>query len=293
MIFTIENKHLKVRANTMGAQLFSLYSKDTDTEYLWQGNPVYWADRAHVLFPFIGRMYKGDYTYQGQPYRARAHGLARYNLFHMEERSATRLVFLLTESEETLQEYPFRFEFRVIFELKGKTLITRYKATNTDEKTMICAFGGHPGINVPFGEGAFEDYYLEFSEPTKAKRHLLDDNEPYMANQCVPYSLDEGKKLPLKHNLFDNDAVILSNTSRIVSVKSQSTHKFVTMHFEDFKYIGFWHAVKTDAPYVCLEPWSALPASVSGQDELQTKADMFHIPPAKSKEVSFTLEIHE
>jgi galactose mutarotase-like enzyme len=293
MIFTIENKHLKVSVNTMGAQLFSLYSKDTDTEYLWQGNPVYWADRAHNLFPFIGQMYQGDYTYQGEHYRSRGHGLARYYPFRMEERSATRLVFLLTENEDTLKEYPFRFEFRVIFELKGKTLITRYLATNTDDRTMICAFGGHPGINIPFGEGVFEDYYLEFSEPTRAKRQLIAEGLPYMTGETVPYPLLDGTKIPLTHDLFDNDAVVLSNTSRTVSIKSKKDSRYVTMHFEDFKYIGFWHSAKKDAPYVCLEPWGALPATNGVVHDLETKADMHHVPPKNSKAVSFTLEIHE
>ncbi len=293
MIFTIENKHLKASVNTMGAQLYSLYSKDTRTEYLWQGDSAFWGDRALNLFPFIGRMYEKQYTYAGQVYPSRTHGLARYFPFRLEKRSATRLVFLLTENEKTLKEYPFRFEFRVIFEVKGKTLTTRYQATNTDERTMICAFGGHPGINIPFSEGTFEDYYLEFSEPACAKRHLLADGQPYMADKSLPYPLTDGKKLPLKHDLFDNDAIILSNTSRIVSVKSKTDPRYITMHYEDFKYIGFWHIDHKDAPYVCLEPWSALPASNGIVDELESKADMCHIPPAGSKEVSFTLEIHE
>lgn len=34
MIYSIENKKLKVSVDTAGAQLQSLYSKDTQTEYL-------------------------------------------------------------------------------------------------------------------------------------------------------------------------------------------------------------------------------------------------------------------
>ena len=78
MIYTIENELLKVDVNSIGAQLFSLYSKKSQTEYLWQGDPAYWKDRAHNLFPFIGRMYEGIYTYDGKQYPSRAHGLARY-----------------------------------------------------------------------------------------------------------------------------------------------------------------------------------------------------------------------
>ena len=39
MIYSIENKILKIAVDTSGAQLQSVYSKKTDTEYLWQGDP--------------------------------------------------------------------------------------------------------------------------------------------------------------------------------------------------------------------------------------------------------------
>ena len=66
MIYSIENKILKIAVDTSGAQLQSVYSKKTDTEYLWQGDPSYWSGRAYNLFPTIGRMYKNTYTYEGQ-----------------------------------------------------------------------------------------------------------------------------------------------------------------------------------------------------------------------------------
>ena len=51
MIYSIENKILKATVDTSGAQLQSIYSKATETEYLWQGDPAYWAGRAYNLFP--------------------------------------------------------------------------------------------------------------------------------------------------------------------------------------------------------------------------------------------------
>lgn len=293
MICTIENQKLKVSVDTSGAQLQSVFSKETNTEYLWQGDRAYWTGRAYNLFPFIGRMYKNVYTYGGETYTSRTHGIARYFVFRLESRSATRLVMLLTENEDTLREYPFRFEFRAIFELKDSVLTVRYHVTNTDDRTLICAFGGHPGINVPFDGGEFEDYYLEFSEKTNVHCQLLAENNMFMLNKAVPYALEDGVRLPLRHELFDRDAVILSNTSREVAVKSDKTDRYVSMKFDDFKYIGFWHPGKTDAPFVCLEPWGALPATDGEVTELENKEDMTHIPPSKTAEVSFTLEIHE
>ncbi len=293
MLYVIENKHLRVKVDTAGAQLQSLFSKKTNTEYLWQGDPAYWAGRAYNLFPFIGRRFKNTYVYQGESYPSRLHGLARYYLFRLEKRTATKLVFLFTENEETLGEYPFRFEYRVCFELKGDTLYTRYQVTNTDEKTLYCTFGGHPGINVPFGNGSFEDYYLEFAQKTNVHRQLLTESDRFMADKAVPYPLQDGTKLPLRHDLFDHDALILSNTAREVSVKSDLESNYVTARFEDFKYVGFWHPAETDAPFVCVEPWGSLPATDNVTEVLETKADMHCVAPGKTARAAFSLTIHE
>ncbi len=292
MIYTIENETLKIAVNTQGAELYSLYSKKTETEYLWQGNPDFWSGRAYNLFPFIGRMVEGRFTYAGESYESRCHGLARYFAFVLEAKTDDTLVFLFKDNENTRKEYPFAFEFRVIFILEGARLITKYEVKNTDTKTLFCAFGGHPGINAPFGkQGRFEDYYLEFSEATSPRQLLLE--EAFMANKSIPYPLVDGTKLPLRHDLFDNDAIILENTSGIVSLKSTSDPRFVSMDFSDFPFIGFWHIDKKEAPYVCLEPWSALPAEAGKVVELESKPNMTSVPAGQTASKSFTLEIHE
>ncbi len=293
MIYTIENDYLKVDVNDFGAELFSVYSKRTNTEYLWQGDQKHWKDRALNLFPFIGRMYEGKFLYKGQLYPARAHGLARYFPFVLEAQTKNSLVFLFTDNEETKKEYPFSFAFRVTFELNGYELTTRYEVTNTDDKTLICAFGGHPGVNVPFGKGAFEDYYLEFSKKTDAQRLFLDDSDCFMSGVSKPYPLVDGTKIPLKHELFTHDAIILENTSSEVAVKSTKESRYVSMKYDDFKFIGFWQAPMDDTPYVCLEPWSALPALTGAVTDIEKKPHVTHVAAGEKASVSFTLEIHE
>ncbi len=293
MIYSIENEFLKVSVNTAGAQLWSLYSKKTETEYLWQGDEKYWTGRAYNLFPFIGRMYDGVFTYDGKTYPSRAHGLARYFEFALETQTQDRLVFVMQSSEATLKEYPFRFVFRVEFILNGSALETKYFATNTDDKEMICCFGGHPGINVPFGKGEFEEYYLEFSPATSPKRQLLAEGDKFMADKSVPYELKDGVKLPLRHDDYLHDAIILENTSGEVSLKCDKESRFVTVKYADFPFIGFWQAISETTPFICIEPWSALPAIDGKVVDLESKPHTTRIPVGETKSVSFTLEIHE
>ena len=293
MRYCIENEFLKIEADSMGAELMSVYSKKTNTEYLWQGDEKYWKNRALNLFPFIGRMYENVFRYEGKTYPSRPHGLARYFEFALESQTKNSLTFLLTDNEETKKEYPFSFEFRVTFILNGMEVVTRYAAKNTGATEMLCAFGGHPGFNIPFGKGCFEDYYLDFGEKTAARRQLLSESDRYMADKAVPYELENGVALHLKHELFTHDAIILENTSNCVSVRSDKDSRYITMKYSDFRFIGFWQANTPDTPYICLEPWTALP-SVDGKiTELESKPHMTRVAPNNESSVEFTFEIHE
>ena len=292
MIYSIENKILKATVDTSGAQLQSIYSKATETEYLWQGDPASWAGRAYNLFPTIGRMYKNTYTYDGNEYSLRCHGIARYRAFQLTDRTATKLTFRLTEDEDSLKEYPFKFEFFIRYELKEATLEISFIVKNTDEKELIFALGGHPGFNVPFGNGAFEDYYLEFSEKTKVLFHTLSESK-FMTGEKLPLPLTEGVRLPLRHELFDNDAAILGNTCREISLKSKADPRYITVKYPDFRYLGVWHTPETDAPFVCIEPWSALPATDGVITDLSAKEDMTRLAPGKTYKTLWSIEIHE
>ncbi|MBR1974239.1 MAG: aldose 1-epimerase family protein [Clostridia bacterium] len=293
MIHSIENAYLKVQVNSMGAQLWSVQSKKSNTEYLWQGSPEHWTGRAYNLFPFIGRMYEGIFRYDGKEYPSRAHGLARYFDFTLETQTENALTFLLKDSEETKKEYPFSFEYRVRFILKDATLTTEYSVKNTDERELICTFGGHPGINVPFGAGSFEEYYLDFATPTDVRRQLLAEGDKFLADKSVPYPLKDGTKLYLKHELFEHDAIILENTSKYVALKCDKESRYVSLRYDDYKFIGFWQPAKNEPPFLCLEPWDALPAIDGAVCELENKPHMTRVPTKETKSISFTLEIHE
>ena len=58
MIHTLQNHLLTVAVSDRGAELQSIRHAD-GTDFLWQGDPAYWPDRALVLFPYIARMTNG------------------------------------------------------------------------------------------------------------------------------------------------------------------------------------------------------------------------------------------
>lgn len=286
MDYTIKNDKLTVVISDKGAEMMSI--KKDGCEYLWQGDSKYWEDRALNLFPICGTFFDGKYTYKGKEYEMESHGFAQYSKFEVVEQKTEKIVFLLKANEEIKKIYPFDFEYLVEYVLNDNTIEMKYTAKNLGENTMYSAFGGHPGFNVPLaGEGNFEDYYIEFGCVKPAKQMLLDGC--YITGNDVLYDLEDGKILRLKHNLFDHDGIFLRDVCHTLTLKSDKTAKSVTVKYPDFQYVGFWHEEKTDAPFVCVEPWQSVPSYAGVSDDIETKRDMF--PLEKGEERSATIYI--
>ena len=82
MLHTIGNQFLSVSVNEMGAELWSILGCD-GTQYLWQGDPRYWKDRALTIFPYVARLTQGRYVMDGQEYEMPIHGFAPHSRFHL------------------------------------------------------------------------------------------------------------------------------------------------------------------------------------------------------------------
>lgn len=273
MVYTIENEYLSVAVEDIGAQLKSIYHKESKTEFLWQGDPKYWKGRAYNLFPIVGRLYDGKYTYNGKIYELERHGFARNKKFYLCEKSSDKMTFNISSDDETLPSYPFFFIFKISFKLENNKLIVSYSVQNTGDEKMYFGLGAHPGFNVPFAGGKFEDYEIEFDAPCKPLRELL--GETYlMAGKTAPFELDDNFAFGLDHSLFDDDAIVLRNTARSVTLKKKGDLKGVKAEFPDMPFVGFWHAPKTDAPYVCIEPWANLPSKEGEIEDLTKKENI-------------------
>lgn len=290
MLITIENGCLSLTVDTLGAQMMSL--KRNGTEYLWQGDSKYWGDRAPILFPFIARLTNNSYTFNGKLYPMTIHGFANASEFTVAEQTADSLVLELASNEKTLVHYPIDFVFRVIFRLEGDTLVTTYHVENKSAVTMPFGIGGHPGFKVPVGENEkFEDYCLEFSLPCQPDRVGFTP-AVYLSGHDEAYPLEEGNRIPLSHGLFDEDAIILKNMAREVTLKSKASDHSVTVSYPQMPYLGIWHWPHTDAPYVCIEPWSSLPSRQDVVEEFTCKSDLVQLPSGGVYNNTWTITLH-
>ena len=270
---TIRNEALEAQIDTRGAQLMSLAG---DTEYLWQGDPKYWKDRSITIFPYVARLTDGKYTYRGKTYHLPIHGFAPEAEFAVVHQTQEAVTLTIEKMPEFYAQFPFDFRYEITYQLEKSTLHVELSVQNRGTETMHFALGGHPGINVPLEDGLrFEDYALYFGKTELSRVEFSPDC--FVTGNEAPFLLPDGK-LPLRHDLFDDDAIVLRNVPASVTLKSEKGTRGVTLTAPDFPVFGFWHMPKTDAPYVCLEPWSSLPSRKGVVEDLETQPDLIALP---------------
>lgn len=287
MTYVLKNELMSVTLSDKGAEVISV--KNTDGyEYIWQGDPKYWEGQAPLMFPICGRLFGGKYTYGDKEFEMNLHGFARKSVFSVREADDLHAVFVLTDSPETLAQYPFHFVLSVEYRLCGNSLTGSVTVENSGKEILPFTIGLHPGFNVPLGEGRFEDCCIEFTKPCSPDKIGL-SGTCFLTGKNEAFYIENGKRLSLSHSLFDNDAIFLSRVSNEVTLCSTVSDKYVRFTFEGFPYMGLWHAPRTDAPYVCIEPWCGLPSYDGETDDFARKRDMFKLSAGETKNMSYTL----
>ena len=288
MIHTIQNEALCVQIAERGAEMQSILHRD-GTEYLWQGDARFWPDRAPTIFPYVARLTQETYSYRGKCYRLPIHGFAPTASFTRTNGGADFLELTLCPDRDTLAAYPFLFRFAVLHRLVENTLHVTYTVENRDNRTMYFGLGGHPGFCVPLEDGLrFEDYRLAFAlEGTP--EHVGFTKSLFLSGDNSPFRLEEGDVLPLRHSLFDEDAIVLKGTFRQVALLPSSGKKSVTVRSRDFPYLGIWHAPKTAAPYVCIEPWSSLPSRQGVIEDIEEQENLAALAPGMSRSFQWSM----
>lgn len=219
------------------------------------------------------------------------HGFAAGQDFTCQVQEKDKLVLELTDNEQTRNQYPFAFSLEIGFQLMGSQVQISYAVKNRSRQVMPFGIGGHPGFRVPLDDGEdFTDYVVEFAGGCQPDR-IGFTLQVYLSGQDEAYPLEEGKYLPLCHDLFDQDAIILKNMSREVTLRSKVSSHGVTVSYPEMSYLGLWHWPETDAPYLCIEPWTSLPARQDVVEDFGCKSDLIHLLPGKTYTNTWSITI--
>jgi len=275
MITTISNEWLSVSINSLGAAMTSIAGANGD-EYLWDGNPDVWNGQAPNLFPFVGKVNNGTYTFEGESYNISKHGFARTSEFEIVAQSESSVTYRLSQSDSTLAAYPFNFDFDITYVFDENALRVVYDVMNNSQTVMPFSVGAHPAFACNWTDGdSITDYYLQFDEKETC---------PYIQFNGVALSheeheaLFESDTLEVTNSMFDVDALIFRGLkSNAVTLRSKLSEKSVRVEYPGFTYLGIWS--KPKAPYLCIEPWYGVDDFVNSNGDLMKKEGVEIIDP--------------
>ena len=290
MIYTITNDYLSVSIETFGAQLKSIKKRNYECEYLYQGSNIYWANRAINLFPICGRLKDNKYTYNNIEYELGCHGFARHQEFSLDSISESSVTFKLSDNDETLNKYPFKFDLRITYELNGNIINIKNTVLNKDNKELLFTTGGHPGFNCPLDKSLdFSDYIISFN-------NVSDLEEMGLTPKGLRTGLYnkvhfENGLINLDHHMFDNGSPFYKNSFNEIRLYSLKDKKAVTVRCPKANFFGLWHTDKSDAPFICIEPWLGCPSLDNASSSLEEKDYMIKLKNNESYEFKYEIEI--
>ncbi len=281
MKLSIQNQNLIAFFNTKGAELISL--KTEVREYIWDGNPEFWGKHAPVLFPIVGTLKNNNFTHDNKVYNLSRHGFARDLEFEVLEQTENSIVFSLVSNSETLEHYPFDFEFQIKYFLEEKTLKIEYSVFNKSQEKMPFSIGAHPAFALP---NDFESYSLKFSENEILKYYLLEND---LISEVSKKIILKDHKLPLSYSIFENDALVFKTLKSKSITISENSEPFIKVNFDEFPNLGIW--TKPKAKFICIEPWFGYSDTINCDGNLYKKEGIIILNPNSEFTTNFFIEI--
>ncbi|SHE36034.1 aldose 1-epimerase family protein [Clostridium fallax] len=286
MITTIQNEFLSASIKSFGAELCSLKLLENNKEFIWQGDPKYWAKHSPILFPILGGTNSNNFIYENFEFSLSKHGFARDLDFEIVNKQSDSIKYLLKYNPKTLRLYPFKFELYITYKLTGKSLNISYEVKNIDNKKIYFSIGGHPAFNCPID---LENEFIEFEKAESLEtfsldldKGLLKNSKDIIKNNC--------KELNLDYNLFSpQDTLIFENlNSKFLVLGNKNENEKIKISFGDFPYLALWFK---KAPFICIEPWFGLPDFIDSNKVFKDKIGLTILDAKNTFNCSYDIEI--
>ena len=258
----LKNERIELNIAEVGAELRRATLDGVDM--LWSGDPQYWQGVAPVLFPVCGGLRDDKFIFEGEEYEMPKHGFGRFLEYSVEKSSKYSVTMLATDTPDTLKNFPWKFEFRITYTLRGATLEVSYDVKNVSDKKMYFSVGSHEAYACPEG---IEDYDIVFPQNETLNAYVLDGTLLTPNSETV---LKDSNVLPLYTKYFEIDALVFKNLkSRSAKLRNRKTGRTVTVEFPGRDYLLLW--TKPGAGYICIEPWCGIPGTVGDDYEIEKK----------------------
>jgi len=231
------------------------------------GNPV--------MFPIFSTLNLDGSTetsFHGKEINLPQHGSARLsNSWRVNMTSDSSAILYLQHTDESLKDYPFKFNLEVHYQLREDSLELTQKVYNPGNETMAFVAGFHP--------------YFKVSDPSQCEVsglvpgtqcYDLPNAGPFNFNAHLPHSLPLGKREINHHMVTGARKITLKDrlTTKRISINPSAAYPCLTVWSEPGE------------PFVCIEPTSGR------RGAFETRENLTHLAPGKSWEgkVEFKVE---
>ena len=183
-----------------------------------------------------------------------------------------RGVFRSTSTESTKQIYPFAFTAIADYELRGSEIIFTFTLKNTGNEVMPYMFGWHPGFTLPTDKGQdIEDYVIDMGD-VKTLNWFALQNGPFVNPISQSYELCDGKYKVCEEEIYKNDTLIFTGHNNNLKMYAPGyPYQLDFSWSSNLPYLCIWKDEFNAAKFMCLEPWSDVPADGVADENFDTR----------------------
>ena len=292
MVFDLSNGFVSGVIDTHGGEMVCLRD-GAGTEYIWSGDPAYWAGRNPILFPIVGTLRNSAARFRGRDISLSRHGFARDMEFAVVQQGSDFARLELCQSAETLERYPWSFRLLVEHRLTADGFSTQFTVENPGTEPMPFCIGAHTAYRCPLHEGErFDDYRLIFDQPETAPAIPIGPDGLLLHGKGVDI-LHGGDTIELCHDIFDRADTLIFDGLRSHGVRlvHRNTGHGVHVDFDGFPMVGFWTMPGKQAPYICIEPWQGCSSFDNDTGDFAAKPHCVVLAPGETRRWQYTVRI--
>lgn len=267
----IENEYLKVEVTLNGGSLTSIFNKKTNREMLYQKDERSWMGQDVVIFPIIARLKDQECIVDNNVYKMKTHGLIRYAVLDIIDHKDNEITLGYKYNEETLKQYPFKFNFEVRYVLNDNSLIIEYRVYNLDDKDMYFNVGGHPALIVDGYETetkfVYDDVKLLFNEEYEVDQFFLDETGSLISHNDLVLL---PKEFEMTKDIIEEAKTLIYDVTDINDVTLVSKDKKIVFDISKCNVLAIW-TNPGFGNYICIEPWWGMPDFIDTNKVLSDK----------------------
>lgn len=285
----LETAALRVVIADAGAELISVFDKETGRERIWTADRSVWNRHAPILFPFVGKVTDGKYRVGSREYAMPTqHGFARDMVFDCSEESESAVNHVLQDTAETLRQYPFPFRLSIRHSLdadRPRRLHIRWTVENTGAEEMLYSIGGHPGFLIPDGMRK-EDCFLVFPG-REALSCFSADSRGFALPGTLKTLKPQDGFVPYREDIPETWIFGDSQVSA-VGIAAPDRRLLVMMDCAQFPMLAVW--ANPAGPFICLEPWFGRTDDAGFCGTLGEKAGIQRLAPGGRQDISYAID---